>query len=62
MNHLRQAIFDRIGDRIEDAPRDGINAEGDYSENVAAEQRAFIAGMRSARLAAIKMIDDFQNT
>jgi hypothetical protein len=55
---LRAALFERIGDRIESAPQDGASAEGTYSDTVHNEQRAHVAGMRSARLAAIKLIDE----
>lgn len=46
------AIFERIGAMIDQEIVDGINAEGVYSERVEDVQRSFVAGLRSARLAA----------
>ena len=54
---LRVAVWNRIDMLIDGAPNDGLNAEGEKSERVADVQRAYIAGMRSARLAAMKIID-----
>ena len=53
----QRKIFDRIGDRIEREPRDGIGASGVFSEIVEAQQRGYIQGLRSGRLAAIRAID-----
>lgn len=53
----QRKIFDRIGDRIEHHPKDGIGAAGVYSEVVAAQQRGYIQGLASGRLAAIRAID-----
>jgi hypothetical protein len=53
----QRKIFDRIGDRIEQEPSDSIGAAGTYSEIVAAQQRGYIQGLRSGRLAAIRAID-----
>jgi hypothetical protein len=52
----QRAIFDRIEERIDAEPRDGISAEGFYSEHVHAAQQAFVQGLRSARLAAINAL------
>jgi hypothetical protein len=53
----QRKIFDRIGDRIEQQKNDGIGAAGVYSEIVAAQQRGYIEGLRSGRVAAIRAID-----
>ena len=54
---IRFAVWNNIDMLIDKAPSDGLNAEGDYSERVADVQRAYIQGLRSARLAATKIID-----
>ncbi len=38
----QRRIFDRVGERIEAEPQDGIGAEGVYSEHVHATQRAYV--------------------
>lgn len=53
----QRAIFDRIEDLIESAPKDGISAEGCFSENVHSSQRAYLDGMRAGRLAAINVLN-----
>ena len=55
---LRDLIRDRIEARIESAPVDGISAEGDYSERLLYEQRSYVDGLRSGRLAALAAIDE----
>lgn len=52
----QRAIFDRIEERIDAAPKDGIGAEGVYSEHVHSSQRAYLDGLRAGRLAAINSI------
>lgn len=51
------AIFDRIEQRIDAAPKDGIGAEGVYSEHVHSSQRAYVNGLCAGRLAAIKALE-----
>ena len=52
----QKKIWSVIETCIEIMPKDGIGAEGVYSEIVAEHQRAFVAGLRTARLAAINAI------
>lgn len=52
----QRAIFDRIEERIDAVPKDGIGAEGVYSEHVHSSQRAYVNGLCAGRLAAIKAI------
>jgi hypothetical protein len=59
---IKNAIFERIGDRIDDTPCDGLTADGGYSEELQLEQIAYTHGMRSARLAAITLLDEMQAT
>lgn len=54
---IRFAVWNNIDMQIDRAPRDGMNAEGEYNDRVADVQRAYINGMRAARLAAMKIID-----
>jgi hypothetical protein len=54
---LRKAMFERIEERIDAEPQDGINAGGDYSDAVWNEQRMFIEGMRSARVSMLAVLD-----
>lgn len=51
-----EGIADRITERIDSAPSDGINAEGRYNLSVAHQQAAFIDGMRSARLIVLSAL------
>lgn len=53
----QRKIFDRIGDRIDGQKCDGIGAAGSFSEIVQAQQRGYIQGLRSGRIAAIRAID-----
>ncbi len=53
----QRRIFDRVGERIEAEPQDGIGAEGVYSEHVHATQRAYVDGLRAGRLAAINALN-----
>lgn len=51
-------IWSVIDRRIEEAPTDGINAAGEYSETLYQIQQAFVAGMRSARRAAMTVVKE----
>ena len=62
MNGLSKAIWDRIEDRIDAAPSDGVNWEGDYSSHLRDSQRSYIEGMRSGRLAALAAVKAFLKT
>lgn len=48
------AIWDAIEALIDATPADGIAADGEKSEAVLFAQRAYVCGLRSARLAAIR--------
>jgi hypothetical protein len=50
----RKRIWDIIEERIDKHPTDGLSAEGVYSENIAAQQRSFLHGLRAGRVAAIR--------
>lgn len=52
----QRAIFDRIEALIDAEPKDGISAEGVFSEHVHAGQRLYLDGLRAGRLAAINVL------
>lgn len=52
----QRAIWDRIEALIEMAPKDGIGAEGGFSESVYVGQRLYLDGLRAGRLAAINVL------
>lgn len=49
----QRAIWDRIEERIQTAPKNGLNAEGGYSDSIYWSQMGYIRGLRAGRLAAI---------
>ena len=53
---LDKQIWDRIEEYIERTPTDGIGAEGTFSEIVSEGQRAYVKGLRSARLRAMTIV------
>lgn len=53
----QQAIWDRIDAKIEAEPKDGLNAEGNFSESIYWSQHGYINGLRAGRLAAINAIN-----
>lgn len=55
---IRAQIFAKISKYIEDAPSNGIAADGTRSEALQLEQIAYIRGLQAGRLAAIRVIDD----
>ena len=52
----QQAIWDRIEEWIEAVPKDGLNAEGNYSESIYWSQHGYLAGLRAGRLAALSAL------
>jgi hypothetical protein len=54
LTSTRKRIWDIIEERIDKHPTDGLSAEGVYSENIAAQQRSFLHGLRAGRVAAIR--------
>src|SRR5688500_7798318 len=45
VTELKQAIWDAVERHIDGTPLDGINAAGDYSEDVYQQQRMYVAGL-----------------
>jgi hypothetical protein len=58
----QKAIWDRVEERIEAAPKDGINAEGHYSDSVYWSQHGYINGLHAGRLAAVNALSHGQRT
>jgi hypothetical protein len=54
---LKDRIWQAVERRIEVAPIDGMSAEGEFSDRVADVQRAYVAGLRAGRLAAISSVN-----
>lgn len=57
LSDLGQEIWDRIEYRIREAPRGGMAADGHYSGGIDAQQRAFVKGLRAARLSILTMVE-----
>jgi hypothetical protein len=53
----QRKVWDVIEARIDAAPKDGVNAEGDYNDSIYWSQQGYINGLRAGRLAAIKALD-----
>jgi hypothetical protein len=49
----QRTIWDVVEKRIDAAPKDGLNAEGNYVESIFWTQQGYISGLRAGRLAAI---------
>lgn len=49
------AVFQRIEQLIDTLPQDGLNAEGVYNDTVADRQRAYVNGLRQARVSVMAL-------
>lgn len=58
---LDTEIWNRIGNLIEAAPKDGLNADGSPNAACAALQDGYINGLRMARMAAIAVVREAKN-
>jgi hypothetical protein len=52
----QRAIWDRVEERIDAAPKDGLNTDGNYSDIIYWSQHGYINGLRAGRLAAINAL------
>lgn len=62
LDATQQRIWDVIEERIEAFPTDGIAADGQRNVHVKWQQRGYVDGLRSARLAAINALPQPQAT
>lgn len=56
LDATQKRIWDVIEERIDAAPVDGIAADGQWNVHVKWQQRGYVDGLRSARLAAINAV------